>query len=86
LRKLWRELRHSPSHTLPPRGKLGSKARALPQHTKEVKGANIVDNGFSSSFAGGDGKPLFATGHRPARSHHHRTAEENTRAISCPFA
>lgn len=48
-------------------GSLGSKyakalARSL-QHTKEVKGANILNNGFSSSYAGGDGKELFATDH-----------------------
>ena len=48
-------------------GSLGSKysralARSL-QHTKEVKGANILNNGFSSSFPGGDGKELFATDH-----------------------
>lgn len=48
-------------------GKIGAKyARALAkslQHTKEVKGANILNNGFSSSYLGGDGKPLFATDH-----------------------
>lgn len=48
-------------------GSLGAKysralARAL-QHTKELKGANILNNGFSASFPGGDGKPLFATDH-----------------------
>lgn len=48
-------------------GKLGAKysralARSL-QHTKEVKGANILNNGFSSSYLGGDGKALFATDH-----------------------
>ena len=48
-------------------GKLGAKysralARSL-QHTKEVKGANVFNNGFSASFVGGDNKPLFATDH-----------------------
>lgn len=32
-------------------------------HTKEVKAANILNNGFSSSYTGGDGKELFATDH-----------------------
>ena len=31
--------------------------------TKQVKGANVLNNGFSSSFPGGDGKELFATDH-----------------------
>src|SRR5690606_21037064 len=37
-------------------------ARSM-QHTKEVKGANVLNNGFSSSYLGGDGKELFATDH-----------------------
>jgi len=37
-------------------------ARSL-QHTKEIKGAAVYNNGFDSSFGGGDGKPLFATDH-----------------------
>ena len=32
-------------------------------NTKQVKAANILNNGFKSSFAGGDGKPLFDTQH-----------------------
>lgn len=48
-------------------GALGSKyakalARSL-QHTKEVKGSNVLNNGFSASFPGGDGVALFATNH-----------------------
>jgi len=48
-------------------GSLGAKyakalARAL-QHTKEVKGANILNNGFDSNFPGGDTKPLFDASH-----------------------
>jgi phage major head subunit gpT-like protein len=48
-------------------GNLGSKfsksmARSF-QHTKEVKGANIFNNGFSASYPMGDGKALFATDH-----------------------
>lgn len=48
-------------------GALGAKyakalARSL-QHTKEVKGSNILNNGFSSSFKGGDNVALFATNH-----------------------
>jgi hypothetical protein len=48
-------------------GKLGAKyakalARSL-QHTKEVKGAAILNNGFTSTFPGGDGVELFSTAH-----------------------
>jgi hypothetical protein len=48
-------------------GALGSKyakalARSL-QHTKEVKGSNILNNGFSASFPGGDNVSLFSTAH-----------------------
>lgn len=48
-------------------GSFGSKlsrglARSM-QHTKEVKGANVLNNGFSGSFPGGDGQPLFSTAH-----------------------
>ena len=32
-------------------------------NTKQVKGAAVLNNGFSSSYAGGDGKALFATDH-----------------------
>jgi hypothetical protein len=32
-------------------------------NTKQVKAANILNNGFSASFLGGDGKALFATDH-----------------------
>lgn len=39
-----------------------SLARSLLQ-TKEVKGANILNNGFSSSFTGGDGVALYSTAH-----------------------
>jgi hypothetical protein len=48
-------------------GSLGSKyakalARSL-QHTKEVKGSNVLNNGFSASYPGGDGVALFSTSH-----------------------
>lgn len=48
-------------------GSLGAKysralARSL-QHTKEVKGAAILNNGFSASFPGGDGVELFSLLH-----------------------
>jgi len=48
-------------------GDLGAKyakalARSL-QHTKEVKGAAVLNNGFSSSFPGGDAVALFSTAH-----------------------
>ena len=31
--------------------------------TKQVKAANVLNNGFNSNFPGGDGKELFATDH-----------------------
>ena len=37
-------------------------ARAM-AYTKQVKAASILNNGFSSSYKGGDGKELFATDH-----------------------
>ena len=36
-------------------------------NTKQIKGANVLNNGFSSSFPGGDGKELFAADH-PSQS------------------
>lgn len=46
---------------------LGPKyARALARslkHTKEIKCANVLNNGHDSNYAGGDGKQLFATDH-----------------------
>jgi len=48
-------------------GSIGSKyskalARSM-QHTKEVKGAAILNNGFDSGFPGGDAVELFSTAH-----------------------
>ena len=37
-------------------------ARAM-SYTKQVKAANVLNNGFNSSYAGGDAKALFATDH-----------------------
>ena len=37
-------------------------ARAM-SYTKQVKAANILNNGFNSAFVYGDGKPLFSTAH-----------------------
>ena len=37
-------------------------ARSMSQ-TKQIKAANVLNNGFNSSFPGGDGKELFATDH-----------------------
>ena len=37
-------------------------ARAM-AYTKQVKAANVLNNGFSSSYPGGDGKALFANDH-----------------------
>jgi hypothetical protein len=48
-------------------GSIGNKyskalARSM-QHTKEVKGAAVLNNGFDSAFPGGDGVELFSTAH-----------------------
>tara|TARA_R100000234_G_scaffold39286_3_gene23364 strand:+ start:13796 stop:14707 length:912 start_codon:yes stop_codon:yes gene_type:complete len=37
-------------------------ARAM-AYTKQVKAASVLNNGFNSSFAGGDGVELFSTAH-----------------------
>jgi hypothetical protein len=37
-------------------------ARAM-SYTKQVKAANVLNNGFDSGYAGGDGKALFVTDH-----------------------
>ena len=37
-------------------------ARAM-AYTKQVKAASVLNNGFSSSYAGGDGVALFSTSH-----------------------
>src|SRR5512135_3000062 len=37
-------------------------ARAM-AYTKEVKGANVLNNGFNSNYPGGDGKELFSNAH-----------------------
>jgi len=37
-------------------------ARAM-SYTKQVKGANVLNNGFSSTYTGGDGVELFSTSH-----------------------
>jgi len=37
-------------------------ARAM-AYTKQVKAASVLNNGFSSSYVGGDGKALFAADH-----------------------
>jgi hypothetical protein len=37
-------------------------ARAM-AYTKQVKAASVLNNGFSSSYAGGDGQPLFSASH-----------------------
>jgi len=37
-------------------------ARAM-AYTKQVKAATVLNNGFSASYPGGDGKALFATDH-----------------------
>jgi len=37
-------------------------ARAM-SYTKQVKAASVLNNGFSSSYVGGDGQPLFSASH-----------------------
>ena len=37
-------------------------ARAM-AYTKQVKAANVLNNGFTAGYVGGDGKTLFATDH-----------------------
>jgi len=37
-------------------------ARAM-AYTKQVKAASVLNNGFSSSYVGGDGQPLFSANH-----------------------
>jgi len=37
-------------------------ARAM-SYTKQTKAASVLNNGFSTSYLGGDGKPLFSTTH-----------------------
>ena len=44
-------------------GKYGTAAAAALRHTKAIKGANILNNGFDTNFPGGDGLPLFSASH-----------------------
>jgi len=37
-------------------------ARSM-QQTKQIKAANVLNNGFSTTYPGGDGKPLMTTDH-----------------------
>jgi hypothetical protein len=37
-------------------------ARSM-SYTKQVKAANVINNGFTAGYTGGDGKTLFATDH-----------------------
>ena len=43
--------------------KLAKAAMRSMQYTKRVKCANVLNNGFSSSYLGGDGVALFSTAH-----------------------
>jgi len=47
--------------------------------TKQVKAANVLNNGFSTSFPGGDGKPLMTTDH-PTMSGGDQSNEPSTAA------
>lgn len=40
----------------------GALARSM-RYSKELHGANVLNNGFNSSFTGGDGVELFSTAH-----------------------
>jgi hypothetical protein len=42
--------------------KAASMARAM-ANAKQLKAANVFNNGFNAAFAGGDGQPLFSTTH-----------------------
>lgn len=48
-------------------GDIGAKySKALAKsmrYTKEVRGVSVLNNGFDTNYAGGDGKPLFSTTH-----------------------
>ena len=48
-------------------------------NTKQVKAANVLNNGFSTSFPGGDGKPLMTTDH-PTMSGGDQSNEPSTAA------
>ena len=48
-------------------------------NTKQVKAANVLNNGFSTSFPGGDGKPLMTTDH-PTLSGGDQSNEPSTAA------
>jgi hypothetical protein len=37
-------------------------ARAM-AYTKQVKGSNVLNNGYAAAYKGGDGQPLFSTAH-----------------------
>jgi len=48
-------------------------------NTKQVKAANVLNNGFDANFPGGDGKSLFATDH-PTLTGGNQTNEPSTGA------
>lgn len=48
------------------KNKFDMQSRALKRsmlQTKEVLGAAVINNGFSTSYPGGDGQPLYSTSH-----------------------
>lgn len=48
------------------KNKFDMQARALKRsmlQTKEILGAAVLNNGFSTSYPGGDGQPLYSTSH-----------------------
>lgn len=48
------------------KNKFDMQSRALKRsmlQTKEVLGASVLNNGFSTSYPGGDGQPLYSTSH-----------------------
>ncbi len=62
--------------------KMGAKySRAIARSlriTEEVKGAAVLNNGFSTSYPGGDAKPLFATDHPTEGGRQMNTFSTNT--------
>lgn len=53
-------------------------ARSM-QHSKEIEGANVLNNGFDSSYTGGDGVELLSTAH-PTRGAGNQSNELATAA------
>ena len=58
------------------KNKFDMQARALKRsmlQTKEILGAAVLNNGFSTSYPGGDGQPLYSTSHPIDGATYHNT-------------